>query len=346
MSVYFFYGQDTFSLLEELKEFKAKWRADHLNAGIEELRVTGDLPDQELRVRFQENLESQGLFASEKLVIVHNCVNRLSKLPSTESYILEMLNDPPRPTALVFVETEGVDKRRTAFKKLKKAATVREFAPLSGPELESWVKNRLEEQHVKIEKSVIAKFLDLLQTDDEEEIFNLWQIASELEKLVLYSGGKNITEDDVTKLVAPNMSQNVFALTNLFAEGNPSQAIALLDDLVGRGQIAEERNQSIAIVGALASQIRSLLLVKDLEDQSPAEIAKILDWKEGRVWINLKLAKKFTKVVLVKSLEDLRAIDFRLKTSEEPPKLLLALFLQKVGSTTRADKAFLPTLKN
>ncbi|MDZ4244105.1 MAG: DNA polymerase III subunit delta, partial [Candidatus Doudnabacteria bacterium] len=220
-----------------------------------------------------------------------------------------------------------------------------EFAPLARANLETWIKNRLEKQRVKMEKSAIAKFLDLLQTDDEEEIYNLWQIVSELEKLILYSGGKNIAEGDVTKLVAPNISQNVFALTNLFAEGDSAQAIALLDDLVGRGQIAEERNQSIAIVGALASQIRSLLLVKDLEDQGPAEIAKILDWKEGRVWINLKLAKKFTKAILVKSLEDLRAIDFRLKTSEEPPKLLLSLFIQKVSSTTRADKAFLPALK-
>ncbi|MDP3994176.1 MAG: DNA polymerase III subunit delta [bacterium] len=345
MSVYFFYGQDTFSLLEELKEFKDKWRVDHPNAGMEELRVESNSSDQELRMRLREHLENQGLFANEKLIIIHDCIDRLSKLSSTERYILDVLNNPPRSTALIFVETEGVDKRRTAFKKLKKAATVREFAPLARANLETWIKNRLEKQRVKMEKSAIAKFLDLLQTDDEEEIYNLWQIVSELEKLILYSGGKNIAEGDVTKLVAPNISQNVFALTNLFAEGDSAQAIALLDDLVGRGQIAEERNQSIAIVGALASQIRSLLLVKDLEDQGPAEIAKILDWKEGRVWINLKLAKKFTKAILVKSLEDLRAIDFRLKTSEEPPKLLLSLFIQKVSSTTRADKAFLPALK-
>ena len=344
--VYFFYGQDTFSLLEELKEFKEKWRADHPNAGIEELRVAASWSDQELRMWLQDHLESQGLFASEKMVVIYDCVNSLSKFVSTESYILSALDNQPPSTTLIFVETEGIDKRRTAFKKLKKTATVREFVPMARSELEVWIKNRLQKQGAKIDKPAIAKFLDLLETDDDEQIYNLWQIASELEKLTIYSGGRNITEEDVAKLVSPNISKNVFALTNFFAEGKTAPAIRLLEDLVGRGQIAEERNQSIAIVGALASQIRSLLLVKDLEDQSPAEIAKILDWKEGRVWINLKLAKKFTKVVLVKSLEDLRAIDFRLKTSEEPPKLLLALFLQKVGSTTRADKAFLPTLKN
>ena len=329
--VYFFYGQDTFSLLEELKEFKEKWRADHPNAGIEELRVAASRSDQELRMWLQDHLESQGLFASEKMVVIYDCVNSLSKFVSTESYILSALDNQPLSTTLIFVETEGVDKRRTAFKKLKKAATVREFAPMARAELEVWIKNRLQKQGAKIDKPAIAKFLDLLQTDDEEEIYNLWQIVSELEKLTIYSGGRNITEEDVAKLVAPNISQNVFALTNLFAEGKTAQAVRLLEDLVGRGSEASERNQAIQIVGALASQIRSLLLVKDLGDQGAQEIAKILDWKEGRVWINLKLAQKFSKVVLVKSLEDLRAIDFRLKTSEEPPKLLLTLFLQKVG---------------
>ena len=171
--VYFFYGQDTFSLLEELKEFKEKWRADHPNAGIEELRVAASRSDQELRMRLQDHLESQGLFASEKMVVIYDCVNSLSKFVSTESYILSALDNQPLSTTLIFVETEGVDKRRTAFKKLKKAATVREFAPMARAELEVWIKNRLQKQGAKIDKPAIAKFLDLLQTDDEEEIYNL-----------------------------------------------------------------------------------------------------------------------------------------------------------------------------
>ncbi len=43
-----------------------------------------------------------------------------------------------------------------------------------------------------------------------------------------------------------------------------------------------------------------------------------------------KLAKQFTQEKLIRFLADLQAIDLRLKTTEEPPKLLLSLFLQKL----------------
>jgi DNA polymerase III delta subunit len=91
---------------------------------------------------------------------------------------------------------------------------------------------------------------------------------------------------------------------------------------------AQEKTLAIQINGALASQIHSLLLIKNVKG-SAQEMAKILDWKEGRVWINLKLAKKFTTEKLKKMLWDLKQIDLRAKTSDEPINLLLSLFIQK-----------------
>ena len=145
--------------------------------------------------------------------------------------------------------------------------------------------------------------------------------------MLLRAGEKIIQAADVRQLVSPNISQNVFALTNLFAEGKSVEAQRLLDDLLGAGQQTELKTQTIQMIGALASQIRSLLLVKDLENETPSKIAEALGWKEGRVWINSKLAKKFSKDKLASLLKDLRAMDLRLKSSEEPPKLLLSLFL-------------------
>ena len=142
-------------------------------------------------------------------------------------------------------------------------------------------------------------------------------------------GGGKIAFADVRDLVMPNISQNVFQLTNLFAEGRGREAVSLLEKMMSAPQASDLKSQTIQIIGGLASQIRSLLLVKDLERETASKIAEILSWKEGRVWINSKLAKKFTKEKLLGLMRDLRALDLRLKTSEEPPKLLLSLFLQK-----------------
>ena len=77
--------------------------------------------------------------------------------------------------------------------------------------------------------------------------------------------------------------------------------------------------------------MQAFLLVQSFQNESPSRIAATLGWKEGRVWINQKLAGKFAGKILVGMLRDLQAIDRRLKTSEEPPKLLLTLFLQKAS---------------
>ena len=339
------YGEDTYSLSLEIKKQKSKF------SFVEELAI-GDLTDAQLKSRLVEILQSQGLFAAAKLVILKNFLTNIADYEQSAEYLLEFCGKPVSGTEVIFFQEEKADKRLKFFKALSKLANARELTIPVGNELQSWIENYLSDKGFKMENAAVTEFVSLLGQDEDERLFDLWQVAAELEKLMLlksspYSHESHYTHSnqgvegplrsregearekeeervikvsDVKSVVKPNASQNIFRITNMFAEGNVAGAVRALEEIDEAPQL---------IIGGLASQLRSLLLVKALEGESSAKIAARLGWKEGRVWINNKLAQRFSKEKLVKLLADLKALDLRLKTSEEPPKLLLALFIQK-----------------
>ncbi len=320
--IYLFYGEDSFRLRQELKNLCAKVPAP------QELELSQESDDSSLRVQTQELWEGQGLFSPQKLVILRNFVNQIHKYPKTEAYLEKALPETHAKITVVFVQTESPDKRLRFFKKLQAVAKTLEFETPTGKALETWIKSRLRDEGSKIENAALAELQNRLG-----EGYTLWQVENELRKLLLFSiTHKLITAEMVRQAVARNINQNIFDLTNLVAEGKIAAAIRLLEEMVSTAGTGGSKPQIIQIVGALAAQLRSLLMVKELEGRSPQEIAKILGWIAGRVWINSKLAKKYERQKLIQLLEDLKAIDFRLKTSEEPPKLLLSLFFQKAGA--------------
>ena len=337
--IYFYYGSDTFTLSRELKNLK-----QNFPGMVEEIEI-GDFSDIDLKTRLTEVLQSQGLFSQDKLVFLKNFLGRIKDFPKSEEYLSNVIKNPSA-AGLVFEQTDRFDKRLKFFKALQKSAEMRQFDIPTGPALEKWVENYLVYTGFKIEPLALREFVRLTSPEAvEENLYDLWQVANELEKLMLYHTPSSsppyqgvelvgvISLADVLAIVRPNVSQNVFALTNLFAEGRAAEAQRYLEILIGPGPAADLKSQSIQIIGALAMQIRSLLLVKDLERETPAKIAHALGWKEGRVWINQKLARKFSVEKLAAMMADLRALDLRLKTSEEPPKLLLSLFLQKARAS-------------
>lgn len=324
--IHLWFGEDTFSILQELTALREKFVQKNSEAVIEDLEFSPETEDEDLRTNLQRLFGNQGLFSRNKMIILRNFLGEINQYPLAQDYLFQNLENFSPLHTLVFFEEELVDKRLKLFRQLQKIAKVKEFVVPVDKALKTWINQYLEKWGFKITEPGVENLLRRLGED-----YNLWQVDGELQKLILYSWSTKIIEGSAVQQIVPqNITQNIFNLTDLVAQNQIPQALTLLEQMIGAVQTSDTKTQIIQIVGALAFQIRSLLLVKDLAEQhSQAEIARFLDWKEGRVWINLKLAKKFTKERLIGLIQNLKAIDFRLKTSEEPPKLLLALFFQK-----------------
>lgn len=332
--IYFFYGEDTYSAERELSLIKGKFLKTYPQGLFEELRISEESSDEKLGRQIQEFLQAQGLFESHKLITVRDFLKYVSLFPQPFEYLEKFIKNKQEDNliTLVFFETGFPDRRFKLFQTLKKFAKAKQFFIPRHQALEDWIKTRLAEEGAKINQEALQTFVGRVG-----EEYNLWQVENELQKLILFSfsspggDGKMITKKEVLEVVSPSFSQNIFALTNALGEGKMKEALTLLQEMV-RGTATDQKTWLLKIIAVLANQIRSLLMIKDLAGMNPEEIAKILNWKEARVWVNLRLAKKFSSEKLQKLLRDLRAIDFRLKTSEEPVDLLLVLFFEKTNS--------------
>lgn len=334
--LYFFYGEDDFSLSEELRRLREEFSRQNPRTSIEELKLSEDADDRTIRSKLQEFLESQGLFAGKKLVILREFVNLVDEFPLSQKYLTRALEALPAGIDAVFTEIGKISNQAKLMSLLKKQkARVREFVIPRGSALGAWVGKYLADAGFSMTVTALKTFVTRLGGN-----FNLWRVKTELDKLMLLAWEKKtIDEDNIRAIVPQNFDFIVFDLTNFLAEGRVREALTVLSHLLDFATATEQKSETLKIIGALASQIRSLLLVKETEDLPEAEAARDLGWKEARVRINRRLSKKFRREQLMKLLRDLRAIDLRLKTSDEPEKLLLALFMQKATAATRVSQS-------
>ena len=246
--ILFYFGEDTFTLNQEIKNLKEKFAKDYGRGGLEEFFLNKDLDDAQLKNRLVEILQNQGLFATRKLVILINFLDEINQFPDSEGYLLKEVEKAD--IELMFLQTESFDKRLKFYKALQKQADTHEFKIPTGQAMETRIKNYLHARNFAITAEALTEFINLLSGEGEEIPPDLWQVTAELEKLMLYKippaqidqrGEIGIL--DVRSIVRPNIHYNVFSLTNLFAEGKTAQAVSLLEKMLGGGDLKSQSLQ-------------------------------------------------------------------------------------------------------
>ncbi len=122
---------------------------------------------------------------------------------------------------------------------------------------------------------------------------DMGRISVELKKLSAYAEGATITAEMVDLLVPDMLENEVYDLTNAFAEKNKRRAVELLDRFTSRGMAYAY------LLALLIGQYRRLLHCA-LSQRSDAELASIMGVKEYAVKKNRELASKYGKTALKK----------------------------------------------
>jgi DNA polymerase-3 subunit delta len=215
-----------------------------------------------------------------------------------------------------------------------------EFAMPHGQELNAWIKRQANTLGLTISDTAIERLAVLSGRDlyeekkiggrmiERKEMFNLWQIYSELQKLMSYSA--NISPKEVGELVPAKVSENVFALSDALVAQNKKAALEVLETL-SSGENLDEKSMSIKLLGLISEQIRSLLVVSLLQSQNmnQSQVAEFLGWSPGRVFITLKHSANLSLIKLKETLKNLLAADAIIKSSDSNPKLLIDLLIVK-----------------
>jgi len=261
---YILYGLDEFSLREELERIKDSLgdrEALASNTTFFEAREVGiaQLMDACMALPF---------LGSHRLVIVEGLLGRSKgdevdsegeseKKPKGDTHkwkqLAEWVGDMPPSTALVLIDGE-IRKPNALLKALSPLAEVREFPPLRGAKLKEWIRNRVRLGGGRISSSAVEMMASLVGD-------NLWVLASEIDKLILYTEGRLIDEEDVREVVSYAREANVFTMVDAIVEGKSARAASLLHQSLDEGAAAPY------LLVMITRQLRLLVQVKELSGQ-------------------------------------------------------------------------------
>lgn len=258
--LYILFGGDEFSLREELEKIK-----DGLGDRDSLASNTTVFEGHKLRLnQLMDACLAMPFLGSHRLIIVEGLLGRLEEGGEEWLALKEQVATMPQTTVLVLVD--GQIKRGNALLRgLAPLASVKEFPLLKGAALEGWIRKRVARGGGTISPQAVR----LLATQVGE---NLWVLASEIEKLLLYTLGRRIEEGDVRGVVSYAREASVFSMVDALVEGRASRAATLIHQLLQEGVTAPY------LLVMITRQLRLLLQAKELslKGMAVSEIKKRL----------------------------------------------------------------------
>src|SRR3990167_5882265 len=215
------YGIDTYRSRQHLKRLLSSFQKKHDTLGFSQQRYQATELNAE---KLQRATASNGLFTAKTLVVVEGLLetggeelqdvvlNNFKNLTASQDIILvlwEAINKPAKKTPL--------------FDKLAISKLAKKFEPLNLLQLKGWLQKAFDSYEKIPEPSVI----ELLQ---QQVGSDLWQLHQEVEKLVHFSSGKNITLQDAKKLLPVSFQEKAFELTDALAGKKSDRAIYILEE--------------------------------------------------------------------------------------------------------------------
>jgi len=327
--LYILYGQDDFSIHQAIEKIKADlgdWETVATN--------TTSLEGQHLTLSELTNkCDAAPFLSSSRLVIVNGLLgrfevkqgrprsrkgksgNRLGEWEGMTSYVEHM----SETTVLVLVDGE-IKSPNPLLKKLSQLAEVRTFPLLRGRDLKAWIQQRVRAEGGEINPQAVNLLAEFIGGD-------LWAMNSEIEKLLLYSQGRSITEDDVRQLVSYVQEANIFALVDAVAEGRTELAQRVLHRLYHDGVAPTY------ILTMITRQFRLIAQAKDLgPGLSRLQIQDRLGLKSSySLDKTLAQAKLYDFEGVKRAYDKLLETDLAIKTGKYNDQLALELLVTELS---------------
>jgi len=330
--IIFLYGPDTFRSRQKLKELKNKFIAEIDKAGLNITNLNGEDLDV---AEFERSTSAMPFLAKKRLVIIENLIAK-NKGQKIQKEILEILaKNHLDDTILIFWEGDleaGKTKKparsktttrrsQLLFDRLKKEKYCQCFPLLDLPEVKKWLAGEVKNRDGKIDSDAAALLTDFVGND-------LWQLNSEVDKLLAANRGGKITAEGVQLLVKTKLDDDIFRLTDALGQKNRSLALKLIADQLQSGTGPTE------LLSKIIWQFKNLLLVKSFMEKNGA------GYNDSRLNYQLGLHPFVIKKTLAQAkhhdLKNLKSvyrqllnIDYKIKTSATNPEVLFDLLVVK-----------------
>ena len=267
--LYILLGQDDFSLTHSLEEIKKSIGDQTLLAAN-----TATLDGQQITLdQLRTVCETVPFLAERRLVIVTGLLERFESkdkssrrakntritnqqdnYKSLAAYITKI----PDSTILVLIDSK-VGSNNPLFKELSARAEVKSFPLLRDTKLRQWIQRYVAKEGGSISPQAVNLIAKLVGS-------NLWTMANEINKLLLFTSGRRIEEEDVNLVVSCTQEANVFTMVDAILGFKAKVAEQSLLQLLQRGAAPAY------LLVMLSRQVQMVVRAKELRNQRKPEV--------------------------------------------------------------------------
>ena len=257
-----------------------------------------------------EELNTCNFLSTCKLIIYENCMF-LSKDTDKKIKELKKYLDNPADNYLIMIN-DSLSERKEIKDILNNVEVINNKV-----NIDKIIKDSLGE--FKMDSKTINYLISYCLNNNEK-------IINELEKLKCYKldeSDKNITIDDINKVVIRDYNDDIFDLVNKIIKHDKNKAFELFYRLLGK------EKDAVNIIASVSGSIRNLYSTKVLYEKKykEHEIVDILKIKPYAVQIALENSYNYSSKKLLYLLNLLSDIDYKTKSGNGQAKILFEMFL-------------------
>lgn len=266
--------------------------------------------------------ETMPMFSERKVVVAGSC-NDL------DNEAVRYLADVPDGCLLIIkaVDEKANEKAKKLATNLRKgpkgSAGIYEFGPITEGELKKFIVKRFRGAGKTISPQAASLLIAGCGYINKDIDYALYNLENDIRKMIAYSDGEVITEDDVLAGLSDNIEHNVFKMLDAVSDNKKDIAFTMLHDMILSG-----KNEHM-ILATIAGQLELMLEVRQLSGKGMGkqQIAKKTKAHEFRVQKAMKFAARYDESDLVRILKDAFDTDEKIKSGLLEPVLALEMLI-------------------
>ena len=328
--LYILLGQDDFSLHQSLEGIKRGLGDQAILAAN-----TTTLDGQQLTLdQLRTVCETAPFLAERRLVIVNGLLERFEprgksgrqrkikpEADQQDEYkaLGAYMGKLPDSTILVLIEGR-IGSNNPLFRELSGKAEIRSFPLLREAGLHRWIQRQVTDEGSSISPQAVDLLTKLVGGD-------LWIMNNEINKLVLFTSGRRIEEEDVKMVVSYAQQANVFAMVDAILAFKAGVAEQSLQQLLQRGAAPAY------LLVMLSRQVHRVVRAKELIRQRKPKIEiqhKLGLTSDFALTKTLEQASRYPLGRLKQAYDRLLEADLSIKTGKYDGELALNILIAEL----------------
>jgi len=333
--LYVLMGQDDFSISQAVEEIKKGMGDPSLLSAN-----TTILDGQQVSLdQLKAACETVPFLAEKRLVIIKGLLERFEPKDKTSrkakirprqnehKSLAAYISSIPDSTILVLIDGK-IRSGNPLLKELSGRAEIKSFPLLRDDKLRQWIQRRVEGEGGSISPQAVSLLAHIVGG-------NLWTMANEINKLVLFVSGRRIEQEDVRMMTGYAQEANVFAMIDAILEFKAGEAEQLLQQLLQRGAAPAY------LLVMLSRQVQLMVRAKELRRQGKAETVvqnRLGLTSEFALRKTLEQADRYPLERLREIYQKLLQTDLSIKTGKYGGELALNILIAELCQKRRAGE--------